>query len=73
MVRDASSALSLFYCYAHEAHEDALLCEELDTHLATLRQLGLIQIRSSRDISAGAEWQEAMDHYLSTADPCKIF
>ena len=68
MMQDASLAPSLFCCYAHEAHEDVLLCEELDTHLATLRQLGLIQVVSSRNISAGTEWQEAMDHYLSTAD-----
>jgi energy-coupling factor transporter ATP-binding protein EcfA2 len=65
MTAVSSPALSLFYCYAHE---DASLRTALDTHLATLKRLNLIQSWSDLDISAGTDWQEAMDYYLSTAD-----
>src|SRR5437762_1900463 len=70
MVASSSRMLTLFSCYAHE---DASLRDQFDKHLTMLKQLGWIQSWSDRDISAGAERQDSIDHYLRTADLLLLF
>lgn len=60
----ASDQISLFYSYAHN---DETLRNELDKHLSGLRKRGLIAQWHDRNISAGTEWADQIDHHLNTA------
>lgn len=56
--------LSIFISYAHE---DELMCEQLETHLSLLRRQGWIADWHDRQILAGQEWARAIDQHLETA------
>src|SRR5690242_16722666 len=62
--------LKLFYCYAHE---DKLFREELDVHLAGLKRQRLLTTWYDGEIKAGAEWEQEINRYLSTADLIVLF
>ncbi|MCB0197179.1 MAG: SUMF1/EgtB/PvdO family nonheme iron enzyme [Anaerolineae bacterium] len=57
--------LKIFFAYARA---DQALRDELDMHLAFLRRSNLIEGWYDGNISAGEEWQQAIDHHLHTAD-----
>ncbi len=57
--------ISLFFSYAHE---DEALRDELAKHLSILRRQGIISTWSDRDITAGSEWANEIDHNLNQAD-----
>ncbi len=56
--------VTLFYCYAHE---DELLREELDKHLAAFKRQGHLTSWHDRQIQAGTEWQQEIERHLSSA------
>ena len=56
--------ISLFYSYARD---DEILRNELNKHLSTLRNSGIIAPWYDRDINAGTEWANEIDHYINTA------
>src|SRR5581483_1221694 len=56
--------LEIFYSYAPQ---DDTLRRKLDSHLALLRQQGLIRTWHERDISAGSLWAEEVDAHLQAA------
>ena len=62
--------LKLFYCYAHE---DRIFCQELDVHLAGLKRQQLLTTWYDGEIKAGAEWEQEINHHLSTADLIILF
>jgi TIR domain/AAA ATPase domain len=62
--------VSLFCCYAPE---DASWQEQFEKHLAMLKQLGWVQCWSERDIPVGANREQAIEEYLSTADLLLLF
>lgn len=49
------------------AHKDKALRDQLVEHLTPLKQRGSITMWYDRDISAGAEWQQAIDEHLNKA------
>lgn len=57
--------ISICFCYAHE---DEKLLEMLKVHLKVLQKQMLIDFWYDRDIGAGAEWGQEIDHHLKTAD-----
>lgn len=57
-------AVKIFFCYAHEDEE---LLNKLKAHLKPLEREGLIDFWHDRDISAGMEWEKAIDENLNTA------
>jgi len=57
--------VKLFYSYAHE---DEALRDKLDKHLAQLKRDKVIESWHDRDISAGRDWQNAIDANLEAAD-----
>src|SRR5579884_521220 len=64
MGRVPSRPLELFYCYAHE---DRVLRDKLDTHLAILNRLGLIKVWHDGAISPGDPWEKEIANHLNTA------
>jgi hypothetical protein len=50
------------------SHKDDAHRRELESQLAPLRRLGLIELWSDRDIDAGSEWRGAIDAHLEAAD-----
>lgn len=64
MIAEATGALELFYSYAHK---DEKLRNELNKHLYNLKRQGLIVEWYDRDISAGTDWEQAIDTHLNTA------
>jgi hypoxanthine phosphoribosyltransferase len=63
--REQSDPIRLFYSYSHE---DEKLRKELEVHLASLKQKGLIQPWHDREISAGQNWEKVIDKNLEAAD-----
>lgn len=57
--------INIFFAYARA---DQPLRDELDKHLAFLRRSKLIEGWYDGNISAGEEWEEAIDHHLHSAD-----
>lgn len=57
--------VNIFYCYAHE---DEDIRKALDTHLSTLRRIGLIKSWHDGDILSGTEWEETIATQLNAAD-----
>jgi hypothetical protein len=49
------------------AHKDEILLQKLKTHLAPLRQLGLIDMWYDQDINAGIEWEREINDHLNTS------
>src|SRR5258708_6550856 len=64
MMAEATGALELFYSYAHK---DEKLRNELNKHLYNLKRQGLIVEWYDRDISAGTDWEQAIDTHLNIA------
>jgi len=58
-------AVEIFFSYAHE---DKALRDKLATHLAMLQRNGLITTWYDQDISAGDNWQHAINIHLRTAE-----
>ncbi|NIR52486.1 TIR domain-containing protein, partial [candidate division KSB1 bacterium] len=67
MTRPKSDPMSirLFYSYSHK---DEAYSEDLEEHLSLLKRMGLIQTWHDRRISAGQEWQNAIDESLDAAN-----
>ena len=57
--------INIFFAYARE---DEALRDELNKHLAFLRHDKLINVWYDGNISAGDEWEKAVDDHLHTAD-----
>jgi tetratricopeptide (TPR) repeat protein len=57
--------LELFYSYSHK---DEALRDELETHLAMLKNEGVIRGWHDRQIPPGQEWDEEIDEHLNSAD-----
>ncbi|MET0622972.1 MAG: tetratricopeptide repeat protein [Pyrinomonadaceae bacterium] len=57
--------LELFYSYSHK---DKALRDELETHLAMLKNEGVIRGWHDRQIMAGQEWDGKIDEHLNSAD-----
>ncbi|MCB9098184.1 MAG: SUMF1/EgtB/PvdO family nonheme iron enzyme [Anaerolineales bacterium] len=57
--------INLFFAYARA---DQALRDELDLHLAFLRRSNMIEGWYDGNISAGEDWQQAIDDHLHTAD-----
>jgi tetratricopeptide (TPR) repeat protein len=64
MSPEPHNSVEVFYSYAHEDEE---LRKELDKHLSNLRRQGVISGWHDRNISAGTEWNEAIEQHLSSA------
>ncbi len=56
---------SVFYSYSHK---DELFREKLETSLALLKRQGHFSGWKDRDIDAGSEWKDEIDHALETSD-----
>lgn len=61
---DRPDPLELFYSYSHR---DEGLRDELETHLAMLKNEGIIQGWHDRRINAGQEWDGEIDEHLNSA------
>lgn len=57
--------IKLFYCYARE---DKALRDKLQVHLSDLRRRYQLIDWYDREILPGENWEQAIDHHLSTAD-----
>jgi hypothetical protein len=57
--------VEVFYSYSHE---DEDLRVKLERHLSILRNQGLITEWHDRNISAGTEWEKAIDDHLNSAE-----
>ena len=62
---DPKRPISLFYSYSHK---DEDLRDRLFDHLAVLRWNGRISDWHDRKIPPGAEWEDAIDRYLTLSD-----
>src|SRR6266699_1397276 len=58
-------SIEIFFCYAREDEE---LRQGLEKQLQALRRQGIINLWYDRNISAGDEWQRAIDQHLNSAD-----
>jgi hypothetical protein len=61
---EEQKAIRIFCCYAHE---DEQLLDKLKIHLKPQERQGLIQIWYDRNILAGAQWEQAIEEQLNTA------
>ena len=64
IMAELSQPIEIFYCYAHE---DEKLRDELNKRLFNLRKQGVITEWYDRDISAGIDWEQAINLHLDTA------
>lgn len=64
MTVHTTKGIEVFYSYAHE---DEALRNQLDKHLATLKQQGLIAGWYDRKIIAGTQWADEIDAHLKSA------
>ena len=62
---ERKKAIKVFYSYAHK---DKKLKDELDKHLANLKQQGLISTFYDQDITAGKEWVQEIEQHLEDAN-----
>ena len=60
-----SNAVKVFFSYSHK---DEALREELETHLIIMKRQKLIEPWHDRQITAGTEWENAIDDNLEVAD-----
>src|SRR5450755_79546 len=56
--------VTVFLAYAHE---DELLCSELEKHLSLLQRQGLLSTWQDRRIRAGTDWAQEIDKHSSSA------
>jgi formylglycine-generating enzyme required for sulfatase activity len=61
----AQKPIEVFFSYSRE---DKPLRDKLDKHLRSLKRLGVIKSWHDREILAGAEWEEEINHHIQTAD-----
>lgn len=64
-VSKPAEAVEVFFSYSHKDEE---LRNELANHLTMLKRQGIISAWHDREISAGAEWANAIDEHLDVAD-----
>src|SRR6266704_5328694 len=64
MTAEPRSPIEVFYSYAHA---DEKLRNELEKHLALLKQQGYISEWHDRRVLAGREWERDIDQHLNTA------
>jgi hypothetical protein len=64
ILKPQTEAISLFSSYAHK---DEALRDELDTHLALLRNQGTISSWHDRSIPVGSEWDAEISENLESA------
>jgi TIR domain len=57
--------IEVFFSYSRE---DKRLRDKLDIHLSSLKRRGVISSWHDRQIVAGSEWEEEIDHHMQTAD-----
>ncbi|NEU71868.1 toll/interleukin-1 receptor domain-containing protein [Hassallia byssoidea VB512170] len=60
-----SNAVKVFFSYSHK---DEVLRDDLATHLSLMKRKGVIEAWHDREITAGAEWANAIDDNLNAAD-----
>ncbi|GLV53702.1 tetratricopeptide repeat protein [Dictyobacter sp. S3.2.2.5] len=65
MAASAARPLNIFISYVERDQE---LLQDLENHLATLKQQGLITNWQQHDIRAGEEWKKAVMQHLEAAD-----
>jgi len=61
----AQKLIEVFFSYSRE---DKPLRDKLDIHLSSLKRQGVISAWHDRQIVAGSEWEEEIDHHMRTAD-----
>jgi formylglycine-generating enzyme required for sulfatase activity len=61
----AQKPIEVFFSYSKE---DRPLRDKLAKHLRSLERSGVIQSWYDREIVAGSEWKEEIDHHIQTAD-----
>lgn len=61
----STMVVKVFFSYAHE---DEALRDTLETHLALLKNQGVIQVWHDRQIGAGQEFDSSIDGNLNSAD-----
>ena len=64
MAAESTQPIEIFYSYAHE---DGRLRKQLENHLSSLKQEGLITGWYDRDIRAGAKWANEIEAHLNSA------
>ena len=57
--------IEVFFSYSRE---DKPLRDKLEIHLSSLKRQGVITSWHDRQILAGSEWKEEIDHHIQTAD-----
>jgi hypothetical protein len=65
MLEHSVIPLTLFYCYAHQ---DVVLRNELEKHLALLKRSGKVVGWYDHEIAAGGLWEKDIHEHLNTAD-----
>jgi energy-coupling factor transporter ATP-binding protein EcfA2 len=60
----STQSMKLFFSYAHK---DEPLRDELAKHLSLLKRQNIIDTWHDRNITAGTDWAQAIDHHLNTA------
>jgi formylglycine-generating enzyme required for sulfatase activity len=61
----AQKPIEVFFSYSRG---DKPLRDELEQHLSSLKRRGVITSWHDRQIMAGAEWKDEIDHHIQTAD-----
>ncbi|MCU0571344.1 MAG: TIR domain-containing protein, partial [Oculatellaceae cyanobacterium Prado106] len=61
----AKQPIEVFFSYSRE---DTPLRDKLEVHLHSLKRQGVITSWHDRQILAGSEWKEEIDHHIQTAD-----
>jgi HEAT repeat protein len=64
-ITQTTQFMKLFFSYAHK---DEPLRDELAKHLSLLKRQNIITDWHDRNITAGTDWAQAIDHNLNTAD-----
>jgi HEAT repeat protein/energy-coupling factor transporter ATP-binding protein EcfA2 len=64
-ITQTTQSMKLFFSYAHK---DEPLRDQLATHLSLLKRQNIITDWHDRNITAGTDWAQAIDHNLNTAN-----
>jgi HEAT repeat protein len=64
-ITQLTQSIKLFFSYAHK---DEPLRDELAKHLSLLKRQNIITDWHDRNITAGTDWAQAIDHNLNTAN-----
>jgi hypothetical protein len=60
-----SQTFKIFIAYSRK---DEVFCQDLNNHLSSLRNIGLVKDWHDREIIPGTNWENEIDIYLNTAD-----